>query len=77
MKVFITKYALSEGILVGEGNRWEDYVNCNFDGRKLLIGKRDWHPTMVGAVDKAESMRLKKIASLEKQINKLKALVFE
>ena len=77
MKVFITKYALSMGILAREGNPWEDYVSCDFNGRKLLIGKGDWHLTMVGAVDKAESMRLNKIASLERHINKLKAMVFE
>ena len=36
----------------------------------------DWHRTEADAVARAEQMRVKKIASLEKQIAKLKKLSF-
>ena len=38
--------------------------------------KHDWYRTRAEAVEHAEEMRQRKIASLEKQIKKLKALRF-
>jgi hypothetical protein len=76
MKVFITKYALTKGILekevertsisdrmvneVGNGTRWRQSYH-----------KPHWHETKEEAVKHAEEMRVNKIDSLKKQITKL------
>ena len=79
MEVWITKYALTQGIFklhvtdIGDGmvrsadNAFEMYHE---EGR-------DWHRTKESAIARAEEMRLKKITSLEKQIDKIKKLDFE
>ncbi|MFA5187135.1 MAG: hypothetical protein WC551_11685 [Patescibacteria group bacterium] len=38
---------------------------------------RDWHLTPEAAIAKAEAMRVKKIAALQKQIKKLESMAFE
>ena len=84
--VWITKYALSEGIhqaefkglYVRDGKVDED-VACVKDSLypfNSLYHKGEWHKTEAGAKVKANEMRLKKIKSLEKQIEKLHKLEF-
>jgi len=82
-KVWITKYALTQGIL-------EDYVVVCHDTDKNMVkiaggswtdifhgeGK-EWHRTKESAIKCAEEMRLKKISSVEKQLQKLKDMKFE
>jgi predicted ATP-grasp superfamily ATP-dependent carboligase len=76
MKVWITKYALSEGI------EEHDVTDCG-EGMMLTANRyfhgegRDWHRTRESAVTKAEKMRKSKIASLRKQIERLEKLAFE
>ena len=80
MKVWITKYALTKGIFTIEA------TEPNENGLITPINKlwdcyhgegREWHRTKEAAIERAEEMRLKKIASLEKQIDKIKKLNFE
>ena len=79
---YITKYALSSGILKTEveGPSESGY----FHERKGLLGflgysytKKECHLLFEEAKARAEEMRLKKIASLKKQIAKLEKMTFE
>ena len=78
MKVYITKYALTKGI--------EEMDTTGPEGdlavRDAVLYHRvyrppNWHWVRASAVARAEQMRLKKIASLRKQIAKLEKLRFE
>lgn len=77
---YISKYALSQGILVRDvelctdisatmvctvGNEWREHYHNN-----------DWHRTEADAKARAEQMRLAKIASIQKQIARLEKLQF-
>ena len=79
MKVWITKYALTQGIFCTEVKPCFDinpkmvstldkYAQCYHGG--------DWHENKSDAVARAEEMRKKKIFSMEKQIKKIQALKF-
>ena len=77
-KVFITKYALTKGILEKEicdyGNgHIRAYVKGEFSSYSL--GKEAFR-TREQAMERAEKMRLKKIASLKKQIEALEKMKF-
>lgn len=82
MKVWISKYALTQGIYerdVEQSQETPTMVTCK--GKSFFTeyyhgeGK-DWHLTQAGAVKKANEMREKAIASTEKKIAKLKKMVF-
>lgn len=79
--IYITKYALSEGILEKEAEI-NDYGNghlrafVNGDYSSYGIGSEAFF-TKEDALNNAEKRRLKKIESLKKQIEKLKVLRFE
>ncbi len=80
-KVFITKYALTKGILEKEaeirdyGYEYEiAYVKGEFSSYPL--GKEAFR-TREQAMERAEKMRLKKIASLKKQIEALEKMKFK
>ncbi len=80
MKVYITKYALTSGILVRELiEQKENYVRVQEDnglnGWNMYHG-RDWHLDEQSAKDRAEEMRVAKIASLRKSIAKLEKVTF-
>jgi len=73
-KVFITKYALTKGILtkkvefsIEEPDMCIDKTGCYY----IYYHKPEWHITLGEALAKAEDMRTKKIASLKKQISRL------
>lgn len=77
-KVWITKYALTKGIYeVNDeltpvtGSPGKFYASPH---RHALT--RDWAPTREEAVKQAEAMRDRKLASINKQIAKLKAMKF-
>lgn len=84
--VWITKYALTTGIHQAE---FEGIFECNGVVNEntacvkdsvcpynRLYHKGEWHKTEAEAKKKANEMRLKKIKSLEKQIEKLHKLEF-
>jgi hypothetical protein len=81
MKVWITKYALSDGIFVRdvETTRADGMVFYPGDGsigsQQAFHGEgKDWHRTPEAALQRAEAMRLAKIASLKKSIKKLESM---
>lgn len=86
MKVWITKYALTRGILE---NETEDFclsvdptgnmINVRENGySQCYHGKgNEWHDNKQSAIKKAEEIRKKKIDSLYKQIAKLEEMKFE
>lgn len=74
LKVWITKYALSSGIKKIEVNQSDSFPDAVIGEtyRNLYHGEgKEWHRTYKTAVSKAEEMRLKKIESLKKKIEKL------
>lgn len=85
MKVWITKYALTKGILQKET---DDFcLNTDPTGNMIYINENghhqcfhgkgnEWHDDKQSAIAKAEMMRKKKITNLEKQIEKLKNIKF-
>lgn len=86
MKVWITKYCLTKGIFEFEAERCGEYGERLYDMVHDISGGsqsiyyhgegKDWHITRESAISRAESMRIKKIASLKKSIMELEAMVF-
>ncbi|MGE0278428.1 MAG: hypothetical protein AB7R40_23780 [Nitrospiraceae bacterium] len=58
----------------GEPYAWVEWPN-GLNGQ-MMFSKKDWHETAEAALAQADAMRLKKIASLKKQIAKLEAMRF-
>ena len=81
MKVWITKYALTKGIIEADGKLTSsDSVSVSLDTLSLpthWFYKGDWYSDKQSAIQKAEEMRRKKIDSLKKQIEKLERMRFE
>ena len=82
--VYFTKYALSSGIseqiLSDEFDKYDGSVlivnKTRWGSSNDLVGEKFIHATMNDAVKHAEQLRDKKLASLVKQIDKLKAKQF-
>lgn len=91
--VYVTKWALTRGILIwntedaitGKADDWRGLridaqgamgAQGGYPTRAFLFGD-EWHITQEGAVIKARLMRVRKIASLERQQVKLRAMTFE
>ena len=89
MKVWITKYALTDGISEGEIIAKHSVLECgmieskikylckNSDGDHFYLESDDFCDSLKSALKKAEEMRQKKIDSLKKQIEKLERMRFE
>lgn len=77
---YITKYALTEGILelrvelVGD-----NMVKCTTSTYPQYFHRegRDWHRTKESAIARAEVIRATKLKSIEKQIKRIKELRFD
>ena len=79
--IYITKYALTIGVdeadaeisggcaVVRKGSRPDQYLDQYFH-------EGEWHITKTAAVAKAEDMRKRKIASLQRSIAKMEKLTF-
>lgn len=82
MKVWVTKYALTSGILEMEANQSGDliYVKGGLVGDAYYYGqyfhKGEWFKTREDANEKAEQMRQRKLCSLQKQMTKLQKMEF-
>jgi len=79
MKVFVTKYALTEGVYVDDvepSGVCESMVSSKTRGLTNYHGK-DWHTDRDSALRRAEVMRARKIHSLEDSIARLKGLRFD
>lgn len=73
---YVTKFALTSGIWSGEVE-----LDSNISDTMVSVGSEhyhgnDWHRTEAAAKERAEWMRIAKIASLEKQIARLQQLKF-
>ena len=80
MKVWITKYALTDGIIEVDGEPYGlEWVSASWDnGDKCNdFEQGEWFDTKERAIQKAEEMRQKKIESLKNQIEKLEGMRFE
>lgn len=79
MKVYITRYALSDGILEKEAEECDRFPGMiETDDHEYIHGEgKDWTRTKEAAVARAEEMKAKKIKSLKKQIKKLERMKFE
>jgi hypothetical protein len=78
MKVYITQYALTKGIL----EREVEPSNTNptlvrLPHSVITYHKPHWHEGLAIAQMQAEIMRKRKILSLEKELNRLKNLSFK
>lgn len=80
MKVYITRYALTEGIYLADvelSQTDDSRVVVLAGGHHFGIFRRpDWHVTLTDAIHRAEQMRKEKIVSLRAQINRLEHLDF-
>ena len=83
MKVFISKWALTRGIIEADGKittgrsgtRYFTQTGPRFSKPLLIVGK-DAHETREGATEKAKFLLERKLASLRRQIAKIEALDF-
>lgn len=78
MKIWITKYALTRGIVEVEMDAFKldgGYIYSK-DDALTMFAPGQWYADYAFAVSRAEEMRKKKIASLEKQIERLRKLEF-
>lgn len=79
MKVWVTKCVFTQGIRVVDvmvPGGASTVVRTPSPYVQFFYGS-DWHLTKEAAIQEAEKMRLKKIASLKKQIVKLEEMRFE
>ena len=84
MKVFISKWALTGGIkeaggIIVRGLSKTEYFKQggpSSAARPLLIVGKDVHATREAAVEAAEFLRARKLASLRRQIAKIEELDF-
>ncbi len=77
MKAYITKYCLTDGIQEMDGEVSKEWPKYFVTTNPKLFLPNCWHTTREAAVAQAEQMRIKKIASLKKQIARLEKLKFE
>lgn len=70
MKVYITRYALKDGITTAEAEQYPGIRGMikTASGRFYHGEGSDWHKSIESAVKRAEIMRAKKIKSLKKQL---------
>lgn len=82
IKVWITKYALTEGIQLvdaevsGNSPSMVSYGNVGYGSQYAHGEGKDWHRTPESAMRRAEEMRKKKIASMRKSMAKLEVMTF-
>lgn len=87
MKVFITKYALTQGILEREVTQSQEHPSMvstqgECTSESWVVSEvfhtegKDWHRTFESAQRRAEKMRKAKIASLNKSLARIENLSF-
>jgi hypothetical protein len=75
IKAYVTKYALTRGILLVEAEQCID-----IDPSMIAFGEmdhahgEDWHLSLEAALSRAEVMRRRKLAALRKQVARLEKL---
>lgn len=80
MKIYITKHALTSGILEIDGKISKSNPEIVSDANNkygIYCGKdKAWTDSLEKAKEIAEEMRLKKIQSLKKKLKKLEGMTF-
>jgi hypothetical protein len=77
MKIWNSKYALTEGLIEQDGEEAGNSM-VEVGPMQYLHGEgKEWHRTREAAVARAEAMRKAKIASVRKQLARLEALRFD
>lgn len=78
--IYVTKFAISSGIVIAEAVAAPDgeFVLARHPTWSRPMGLRypEWHRTLSDAKDHARSMRDRRLAALEIQVSKLKAMEF-
>lgn len=82
MRAYLSKYALTEGVVAVEGEpveRGADIFRYRREGRPFeqYAHGSEWHLDLASALFDAEKRRVKKIRSLKQQIAKLEGKSFE
>ena len=77
MKIWNSKYALTEGLIEQEGEEVGDSMVKVGPCTYLHGEDKEWHRTRESAAARAEVMRKAKIASVRKQLARLEALRFD
>jgi len=79
VKVYITKWALTQGILEEEANGTsvKGMVRVGKPHQTRYYHRGEYHETRAQAVSKACNVRDRKIEDVKKQLAKLTALTFE
>jgi hypothetical protein len=81
VELYITKYALTNGIKKVRCRVEPDDNLAVQDGARYPLFTHsegnEWHRTYEGALLKAETMRFKKIGSLNAQLKKMQGLTFK
>ena len=74
---WITRYALTDGIQKVQGKINQEHPRVfDYGAWNCAIGDQ-WHLTEQAAVDHAETIRIKKLQSLDSQHKKISALKFK
>lgn len=80
IRAWVTKYALSDGILVVDGTVHHSISSTMLtwggEFTSLSAHGNDWHRTQEAAITRAEEMRKANIEYLRKRIAKMEALQF-
>lgn len=77
MKIWNSKYALTEGLIEQEGEEVGDSM-VQVGSLQYLHGEgKEWHRTRESAAARAEVMRKAKIASVRKHLARLEAMRFD
>lgn len=78
LKRWVTKYALTTGVVKVEGKFGSDkkYFYSDQGWAMIQYGPKDHHDTREQAVARAEEMRQAKIKSLQKQLDRINKLEF-
>ncbi len=79
MKVYITKYALTKGVMIEDGDFSEITGAFIVTKPGLIIDfyhGKDFHTTKESALKRCEEMKIKKLQSLGEQVKKISAIEF-
>jgi hypothetical protein len=77
MKVYITKWALTTGILEIEGREVDNgycVIKLSSDHMEQCIQPGDWHRSIDAATVRARELKARKIINLTRQLERLKKL---
>lgn len=78
--VYVTKYALTGGIekcCVRSLSKGYAYVLYPGSRMPVQVVAADWHENLADAIERAHELRIKKITSAKKQIQRLEAMRFD